>query len=123
MKTTLELPDALLRQVELRASSEGRQLNDVVADLLVASLAQTASSAPADGSAVSKSLPLIKERPALLSKKPEPIIKLHPVSGLPYIECPVDAPAGRMTLEKLLALEHETQTQQDLERIGVFHRQ
>jgi hypothetical protein len=34
MKTTVELPDALMREVKLRAVYEGRRLKDVVADLL-----------------------------------------------------------------------------------------
>jgi hypothetical protein len=34
MKTTLDLPDPLMRQVKIRAASEGRKLKEVVADLL-----------------------------------------------------------------------------------------
>jgi plasmid stability protein len=34
MKTTLDLPDALVKQVKLRAVREGRKLKDLVADLL-----------------------------------------------------------------------------------------
>ena len=34
MKTTLELPDALIKQVKLRALHEGRKFKDAVADLL-----------------------------------------------------------------------------------------
>ena len=34
MKTTLDLPDALVKQVKLRALREGRKLKDAVADLL-----------------------------------------------------------------------------------------
>ena len=34
MKTTLDLPDPLMRQVKIRAASEGRKLREVVADLL-----------------------------------------------------------------------------------------
>ena len=36
MKTTLDLPDALVKQVKLRAVREGRKLKDAVADLLAA---------------------------------------------------------------------------------------
>jgi hypothetical protein len=35
MKTTLELPDPLMRRVKIRAASEGRKLKEVVADLLI----------------------------------------------------------------------------------------
>jgi hypothetical protein len=34
MKTTIELPDSLVREIKLRAIYEGRKLKDVVADLL-----------------------------------------------------------------------------------------
>jgi len=34
MKTTLDLPDPLMRQVKIRAASEGRKLKDIIAELL-----------------------------------------------------------------------------------------
>ncbi len=34
MKTTVDLPDELLRTVKIRAASENRKLKDVIADLL-----------------------------------------------------------------------------------------
>jgi plasmid stability protein len=40
MKTTLELPDELMRAVKIRAATEGRKLKDVVADLLRRGLAE-----------------------------------------------------------------------------------
>jgi hypothetical protein len=50
MKTTLDLPDDLMRAVKIRAAEENRKLKDVAADLLRRGLAQqrsaTASPAP-----------------------------------------------------------------------------
>ncbi len=43
MKTTLDLPDDLMRAVELRAVNENRKLKDVIADLLRRGLAEAAS--------------------------------------------------------------------------------
>lgn len=40
MKTTLDLPDELLRAAKIRAAKEGRKLKDVVADLLRRGLAE-----------------------------------------------------------------------------------
>ena len=40
MKTTLDLPDDLVRAVKLRAVEENRKLKDMVADLLRRGLAQ-----------------------------------------------------------------------------------
>ncbi len=34
MKTTLDLPDPLMRRVKIRAASDGRKLKDVIAELL-----------------------------------------------------------------------------------------
>jgi plasmid stability protein len=34
MKTTLELPDDLMREIKIRAVSENRKLKDAIADLL-----------------------------------------------------------------------------------------
>src|SRR4029077_5701723 len=39
MKTTLDLPDAVVKQVKLRAVREGRKLKDAVAELLRKGLA------------------------------------------------------------------------------------
>ena len=46
MKTTLDLPDALVKQVKLRAVREGRKLKDAVADLLRKGLAAAADTEP-----------------------------------------------------------------------------
>jgi hypothetical protein len=67
MKTTVELPGHLVREIELRAAHEGRMVNDAVAELFVAGLSGLS---PADGGSplqervVSRNLPLIKVRPA-----------------------------------------------------------
>lgn len=34
MKTTLDLPDPLMRRVKIRAASEGRKLKELISDLL-----------------------------------------------------------------------------------------
>jgi hypothetical protein len=100
MKTTLDLPDALVKQVKLRAVHEGRKLKDTVADLLRKGLASP---------------------PARTTRKhimKSPRVTTDPETGLPLIVCDPDAPASKMTAEELIALEQETQTQEDLERLG-----
>jgi hypothetical protein len=98
MTTTLDLPDALVEQVEARALHEGRELKDVAADLLRIGLA--GASDP-------------------LAAKAPPLLKAHPLTGAPYYECAADAPARHLTTDQLLALERETQTEEDLERLGL----
>ena len=46
MKTTLDLPDALVKQVKLRALQDGRKLKDAVADLLLKGLAAAIDTEP-----------------------------------------------------------------------------
>jgi plasmid stability protein len=65
MKTTLDLPDALVKQVKLRALRDGRKLKDAVADLLRKGLVATANKTSEEEAAtVTKDketgLPLIK---------------------------------------------------------------
>lgn len=46
MKTTLELPDDLMRRIRLRAVHRNRRLKDEIAQLLEAGLAQAAPAEP-----------------------------------------------------------------------------
>lgn len=43
MKTTLDLPDELMRAVKVRAAQQGRKIKDVVAELLRRGLSQAES--------------------------------------------------------------------------------
>ncbi|MDZ4288606.1 MAG: hypothetical protein U0984_11640 [Prosthecobacter sp.] len=93
MKTTLDLPNELVREMKLRAVYEGRKLKDVAASLLVSGLAAESAKAKAG-----------PRRKGTLK--------------LPLFECAPDAPARRMTMAQLTALEQDTQTHEDLERLG-----
>src|ERR1700730_10482796 len=66
MKTTLDLPDSLMKQEKLRAVREGRKLKDAVADLLRKGLA-----AATDKEASIKAPTVAKDKK----------------TGLPLIEC------------------------------------
>jgi plasmid stability protein len=46
MKTTLDLPDDLMRAVKIRAVEENRKLKDIIADLLRRGLAQQPGAPP-----------------------------------------------------------------------------
>ena len=81
MKTTVELPDALVKQVKLRAVRDGRKLKDAVADLLRRGLAAGAGS-PARSSAA--------------------VIGRDSKTRLPVIECTQAAtPATEMTPQRV----------------------
>ncbi|MBK6961859.1 MAG: hypothetical protein IPH23_12125 [Gammaproteobacteria bacterium] len=64
MKTTLELPDPLLRRVKVRAAQTDRKLKDVVAELIEKGLdAVTAAGGTAPESpAPRRSLPVLKRQ-------------------------------------------------------------
>jgi hypothetical protein len=58
MKTTLDLPDDLMRAVKIRAVEENRKLKDMIADLLRRGLAQEPGVSPAERRRVR--LPLVE---------------------------------------------------------------
>jgi hypothetical protein len=84
MKTTLDLPDALVKQVKLRALHEGRKLKEAVADLLCKGLAAARDT---DGGS------------------PEPAITKDKATGLPVVECKHSAsPQEELTPERVADL-------------------
>ncbi|OIP21615.1 MAG: hypothetical protein AUK52_08095 [Comamonadaceae bacterium CG2_30_60_41] len=99
MKTTLDLPDELVREAKLRALMQGRTLRDLVADLLRQGLGLDAG----------------KAAPAL---QPDSIVA-RGANGLPVIHCRMGAPAESMTVQDALQLEQQTQTQEDMHRAGL----
>src|SRR5437879_1817398 len=64
MKTTIELPDDLIKEVKLLAVDEGRKLKDVVADLLRHAL----NGASARPTVVKAGKAMLKRRKALTQK-------------------------------------------------------
>lgn len=93
MKTTIDLPPDLLREMKLLAVHEGRKLKDVAADLLKQGLKASKGSA---------SVPAAMKSPV----------------KLPLFPSPRSAPASRMSTADLLAIEQETLHQEDLQRLG-----
>lgn len=99
MKTTLDLPDELIREVKLRAVVQGRTVKDLVADFLRLGLGLT-------------TLDRTEKRPT--SERVE--IRER---GLPVIRCRPDAPSTLMRVEALLKLEQDAQEKEDLKRAGL----
>lgn len=99
MKATFDLPDDLLREVKLRAVIQRRTARDIVAEFIRQGLGmETRQNAqpPAAGSMVE-----INE------------------FGLPVFRCRPSAPATKMSVEQLLEIEQEAQTEEDLKRAGI----
>lgn len=99
MKTTLDLPDELIRQVKLRAVVQGRTVKDLVAELLRQGLGM--------------------DSPNGATKRPTSEKVKIGKKGLPVIQCTPNSPATRMSVPELLALEHATQTNEDFQRAGL----
>jgi len=96
MKTTLDLPDELMREMKLRAVIQGRTLRDLVAEFLRQGLGLSAT------------------MPAPV-QSPNSMVTLD-AGGLPVIRCRADAPATQMRPQDLLMLEQQTQTDEDMGR-------
>jgi hypothetical protein len=102
MKTTLDLPDALVKEVKLRAVHDGKKLKDAMADFLRAGLSVRPK--PNNGNS---------------GKSRRIVTKKDRKTGLSVVQCPANAPARRMTTSEIIALENESQTREDLEQLGI----
>jgi len=98
MKTTIELPDELVREAKLRAVAQGRALKDLIAEFIRQGLGM----AP----------PMLPEALATGS-----LVQIGQ-GGLPVFHCRADAPATRASLQDLLTLEQQTQSEEDMQHAG-----
>lgn len=98
MKTTLDLPDELVREMKLRAVMQGRTLRDLAADF------------------IRQGLGLAAPRPPQ-APPPESMLQVN-AGGLPVIRCRVDAPALGLAVDELLALEQQAQSREDMQGAG-----
>lgn len=96
MKTTLDLPEDLMREVKLRAVMQRRPLKDLVAELLRQGMGMAQSASP--------------------SPPPADSLVQIGANGLPVIKCNAKAPARRMRIKKLLALEQAALADEDMKR-------
>ncbi len=99
MKTTLDLPDELIREVKLRAVVQRRTVKDLVTEFLRQGLGMAPSAPP-------------KPPPA------DSMVEIGP-KGLPVIRCNPKAPAARMSAKKLLQLEQAAQAAEDARNAGL----
>jgi plasmid stability protein len=102
MRTTLDLPDPLMRRVKIRAASEGRKLKDLVAELIESSLSRPAIN-------ISRSV-------ADNDKLP---FDTDPVSGFPIARTLNTPGFVPLTAEESIALIQRANEEDDLQRAGL----
>lgn len=103
MKTTIDVPDDLMREIKMQAVMRGRPLKALVADLLRRGLqAEQAASQPSK------------------SKVDNTHIQFDE-HGLPFFRCAPDAPAAQraLTIDEALALEQQALEELDLKHAGL----
>jgi hypothetical protein len=88
MKTTIDLPNDLVREIKLRAVNEGRKLKEVVTDLLRFGLEQGAPFSKASSPQKGK-------------------------IAIPFFPTSPDSLATQMNIDALIALEQAAQLEED----------
>ena len=96
MKTTFDLPPDLIRELKFRALNEGEKLKEIAAELLKRGLA-------------------VQENGN--NDVPSKIKIVIQSNGLPVVRCAANAPAKRMTVDELLAIEQRSLNQADAQYI------
>lgn len=95
MKTTIDLPEELVREAKLRAVAQRRPLKDLMADFIRQGLGHPPTSDV-------RRQPATSERVSLAA------------DGLPLIRCRAAAPARKRSVAELLALEQAALAEDDL---------
>lgn len=97
MKTTMDLPDDLMREMKIRAATQGKKLKDVVTEVVRNGLASHA--------------------PTALIADPEALIH-YSSEGFPYIKCqPSTRPPA--TYQELQRVIEQSQLEEDMQRAGI----
>lgn len=100
MRTTLDLPDPLMRKVKIKAASEGKKLKEVMAELIEAGLE--------------------KEQPLITLPEGEPPWHIDPKTGFPVTKT-LNIPGYKPpTLEETQELIEKSLTEEDLHRAGLL---
>lgn len=102
MKTTLDLPDDLVRRIKIRAVHESKPLKRLVAELLNQGLNGVAPPTTPH--------PLLESVHLALNER-----------GFPVIRCGPNVPAAGMTAEQLVELEQQALLEEDMQRAGIAH--
>lgn len=118
MKTTIVLPDDVHRAVQQRAERGGRPLVEEIIQLVKLGLLSRGAS-PAEIDEILRNKIRI-QRVGSPSDLPESTpITTDPATRLPLVKSPPDALIHSMTVAEALALEQQSELEDDLERAGL----
>ena len=106
MKTTLDLPDDLIRQAKLSAVVQGHTLRDLMADFIRQGLGLSPSGVAAQS-------PADVESAIEVGSNGIPVFKTTPHAGNKSKK------AKQATIEEILALERQVLAEEDLLRVGL----
>lgn len=99
MKTTLDLPNDVVREMKLRALNQGRTLRDLATEFLRQGLGMAA---PRQTITAEQNLPFDLS-----------------ADGIPIFRGGSHAPAARMSIEQILQLEQDALYAEDMQRAGI----
>ena len=100
MRTTLDLPDAVMRRIKIRAATEGRKLKDMITELLDRGMAAPATETPVGD---------------------EPGCIIDPVSGMARARILKATTQRKVSIADSLAAIEEAHSAEDIHRFGL-HR-
>ena len=101
MKTTLDLPDDLVRRMKIRAVQERRPLKRLVAELLSQGLNASLTPSPVPPPAATSRVTVAE-------------------NGFPVFRCTPKAGGKRMSAKELIALEQQALMEEDMRRAGIY---
>jgi len=100
VKTTIDLPADIVRAMKIKAAKENRKLKEVAAELLREGLKPSAYSLKG------------------VSSKRASVFRKQPKTGHPIVQTSKKEGGASLSVEETYRLIQETQTAEDLEKIG-----
>jgi hypothetical protein len=119
MKAVLDIPDDLAAELERQAKLSGRATADELVHLVRLALLVEALPLADIGRFAKVIRALLDARNRAVHRLPAPVFQTDPVTGLPVIVSPPDAPIHSMSVADVLALEQSILDEEDLERAGI----
>jgi hypothetical protein len=119
MRTVLDIPDDLANELQRQAQRSGRETGEQVLHLMRLALLVEQLPLAEMGRFAGALRALLEVRNRAVHSGERLQMQTDPVTGLPAIVSPPDAPIHSMSLKDVLALEQAVLEEQDLQRAGI----